>query len=188
MDAPLIEHTLERAAALGGDLTADVYARLFAAHPEMEPLFVRDTNGAVRGEMLARVFEMMLDFIDRRAYAARMIQCEVVTHDGYGVPPSVFAAFFIVVADTIRETLGAEWTGEAERAWRSLLADLTWYSTHPDQTLAPAVRSPRVGEHGDNSSQISRFRVCMAAATDRSQPNAPEAGLGGISAPRADRV
>ncbi len=139
MDAELIERSLERVAALGGDLTPRVYARLFAAHPDMEPLFVRDTNGSVRGEMLAKVFEMMLDFIDRRAYAARMIQCEVVTHDGYGVPPAVFGVFFGVVADTVREVMGAEWTAPMEGAWRDLLAEMGWYATHPDQTLGAPV-------------------------------------------------
>ena len=82
-----ITFALERAGEVGGDITPLVYARLFAAHPEMEALFVRDTDGSVRGEMLMRVFEAILDFIDRRAYAALMIQCEVVTHEGYGVPP-----------------------------------------------------------------------------------------------------
>jgi len=139
MDAALIEDTLERAAELGGDLTVRVYERLFALHPEMQPLFVRDTNGSVRGEMLARVFEMMLDFIDRRAYAAQMIQCEVVTHDGYGVPPEVFGVFFGVVADTLREVLGAEWTAETDTAWRGILREMDWYATHPDQTLGLAV-------------------------------------------------
>jgi hemoglobin-like flavoprotein len=139
IDAALIEHTLERAATLGGDLTPKVYERLFARYPEMEALFVRDTNGAVRGEMLARVFEMMLDFIDRRAYAAQMIQCEVVTHDGYGVPPAVFGVFFGVVADTLREVLGGEWTAETDAAWRGTLEEMDWYATHPDQTAEAVV-------------------------------------------------
>ena len=101
----------------------------------MEALFVRDTNGAVRGEMLARVFEMILDFIDRRAYAAQMIQCEVVTHEGYGVPPEVFGIFFSTVADTLRDTLGAEWTPAIDDAWREMLKEMDWFATHPDQTL-----------------------------------------------------
>src|SRR5580658_10814212 len=121
MDAKLIEQSLELAAEIGADLTPRVYRRLFAAHPDMEALFVRDTNGAVRGEMLARVFEMILDFIDRRAYAARMIQCEVVTHEGYGVPPEVFGIFFVTVAETLRETLGADWTPEVDASWHLML-------------------------------------------------------------------
>jgi len=136
MDAAQIEHTLELAGELGGDLTPRVYANLFAAHPEMEALFVRDTNGAVRGEMLARVFEMILDYIDRRAYAAQMIQCEVVTHDGYGVPPEVFGIFFQTVADTLRECLGAKWTDAMTAAWRELVDGMNWYVAHPNQTLA----------------------------------------------------
>ena len=136
IDAPLIEQTLERAAELGGDLTPKVYERLFDRHPDMEALFVRDTNGAVRGEMLARVFEMMLDFIDRRAYAAQMIQCEVVTHEGYGVPPEVFGVFFGTVADTLQEILGADWTAAVDAAWREMLDRMNWFATHPDQSAS----------------------------------------------------
>jgi hemoglobin-like flavoprotein len=139
MDSALIEHTLARAAELGGDLTPRVYARLFDLHPDMLPLFSRDTNGAVRGEMLARVFEMMLDFVDARSYAAQMIQCEVITHDGYGVPPAVFGVFFTVVADTLREVLGAEWTAETDATWRDFLERMDWCATHPDQLAGTAI-------------------------------------------------
>ena len=134
MDAKLIEQSLELAAEIGTDLTPRVYRRLFADHPDMEALFVRDTNGSVRGEMLARVFEMILDFIDRRAYGARMIQCEVVTHEGYGVPLDVFGVFFQTVADTLREAVGASWTAAMDTAWREMLTEMNWFATHPAQT------------------------------------------------------
>jgi hemoglobin-like flavoprotein len=137
-DADLINETLEIAAERAGDLTPLVYARLFAAHPEMEAQFVRDTDGSVKGEMLARAFEAILDFIGDRAYAAQMIQCEVVTHDGYGVPPEVFGRFFEVVADTLRAVLGEAWTPAMEDAWAGLLEDLDWFATHPDQNATAA--------------------------------------------------
>ena len=73
VDSDLITRTLELAGERGGDITPRVYARLFSDYPEMEALFVRDRDGSVRGEMLARVFEALLDFVDRRAYAAQMI-------------------------------------------------------------------------------------------------------------------
>ncbi len=139
MDVDLIERTLEIAGERGEDLTSRVYLRLFAAHPEMEALFIRDTNGSVRGEMLARVFEMILDFIDGRAYAAQMIQCEVVTHEGYGVPPAVFGIFFSTVADVLKESLGADWTADMDTAWQDLLGEMVWFSTHPDQTIEARV-------------------------------------------------
>ena len=128
-----ITHSLERAGELGGDITARVYARLFADHPEMEALFMRDANGAVKGEMLMRVIEAILDFIGPRKFARTLIQCEVVTHEGYDVPPEVFGVFFGTVAATVREILGPEWTPAMDAAWTGLLADLDHYVTHSDQ-------------------------------------------------------
>ena len=127
--------TLEVAAAQG-DFTNRVYRRLFLRHPDMEDQFVRDKDGSVRGEMLAKVFEVILDMADDQPWAARMIQCEVVTHDGYGVPPEVFGVFFQVVADEIETLLGADWTAADAAAWATLLTRLDWFVTHSDQSLA----------------------------------------------------
>jgi hemoglobin-like flavoprotein len=137
--AALIEQSLELAAERCGDLTPLVYERLFAQQPQMLPLFWRDSGGAIKGEMLARVFEAILDFIGERHYAHHLIQCEVVTHAGYEVPPDVFCTFFPVVAATLREVVGADWTPEIEQAWESLLADLDFYVQHPDQSQTAAL-------------------------------------------------
>ena len=122
MDTEAILHSLELASEYG-DLTPMVYARLFARHPEMQAQFWRDTNGAVKGEMLARVFEMVLDYVGDGAYAAGMIRNEVVTHEGYGVPPDVFPLFFEVVADSVREAIGDAWTDDVALAWERMVAD-----------------------------------------------------------------
>jgi hemoglobin-like flavoprotein len=137
-DARVIEASLELAAERCDDLTPPVYRRLFAEHPEMETLFLRDSKGLVKGEMLARAFEAILDFIGPRRYAHHFIQCEVITHAGYDVPPEVFRLFFGVVARSLQDVLGADWTPEVSAAWTRLLSDLDFYVTHPDQSLTPA--------------------------------------------------
>ena len=129
----LIEQSLELAGERAGDLTPLVYARLFKQSPEMEAMFWRDTNGKIKGEMLARVFEAILDFVGTRQYADKLIQCEVVNHAEYNVPPEVFRTFFGVVAATIREAIGSAWTPEYDAAWSVLLRDLDYYVTHPSQ-------------------------------------------------------
>ena len=134
-DAALITFSLERAGDLGGDITPLVYERLFAEHPDMLDLFVRDTNGSVKGEMLMRVIEAILDFLGPRTYASTLIQCEVVTHESYGVPPEVFGVFFATVASTVKTVMGEEWTPTLDIAWTRLLADLDHYVTHPDQSV-----------------------------------------------------
>jgi hypothetical protein len=74
--------------------------------------------------MLAKVFEIILDYVERRAYASNMIRCEVVTHSGYGVPESAFPDFFDVVAETVRDLDPEPWDAPTRSAWRDLLIDL----------------------------------------------------------------
>jgi hemoglobin-like flavoprotein len=138
VDASQITLSLDLVAERCLDPTLLVYARLFAEHPQMEALFVRDTDGSVKGEMLARVFEAILDFTGRRHFAATLIQCEVVTHEGYGVPPDVFGVFFATLAAVVRDVLGDDFTPAMQAAWTTLLTELDFYVTHPDQAAATA--------------------------------------------------
>jgi|SRR5690349_23378867 hemoglobin-like flavoprotein len=138
-NANAIVASLELASERLGDLTPHVYAALFAEYPEMKPLFWRDTNNAVKGEMLAKVFEIVLDFVGDNLFASNMIQCEVITHSGYDVPPDVFAVFFGIVRKVLCDQLGADWTSAFEAAWNELLAELDYFVTHPDQSETAAL-------------------------------------------------
>jgi hemoglobin-like flavoprotein len=122
-----IEASLELAAERCEDLTPLVYARVFERHPDMRAHFWRDADGAIKGEMLSRTFSAILDFVGERRYADHMILTEMVTHEGYDVPRQVFATFFGFVRDTVREVAGADWTGDFERAWDELLAEIDRY-------------------------------------------------------------
>jgi hemoglobin-like flavoprotein len=123
-DRRRIAASLEVVAARCPDPTAMVYARLFEIRPELEALFVRDVNGAVKGEMLAKVFEIVLDLVGDGRFGANMVRCEVVTNDGYGVPPDDFPLFFDVVAQTVVSVLADDRDPEDDLAWRRLLATL----------------------------------------------------------------
>jgi len=116
--------SLELAAERAGDLTALVYARLFAEQPETEALFWRDTTGQIRGEMLAKVFETILDFVGDRQFAEHLIQTSLVVHTEYAVPDGVFGTFFGIVMRTVREVLGEAWNSDIDAAWAVLLTDL----------------------------------------------------------------
>ena len=114
--------SLELLAASGPDPAPAVYARLFAAYPELEPLFVRDRAGIVRGQMLQVALETLLDLNEGSHYAAGLLQTERVNHQGLGVPPDAFDRFLAIVMATVRDQLGAAWTDAMETAWRDLLA------------------------------------------------------------------
>jgi hemoglobin-like flavoprotein len=123
-NADLITESLERVGERCADPTALVYERLFTENPDMRALFVRDTDDAVKGQMLYQVLEVFLDFIGRGRYAANLIACEVINHENLGVPPAVFATFFVTVMETFRGILGEDWTPGYDQAWRVLLAEL----------------------------------------------------------------
>lgn len=123
-----IERSLELLAERCGDPTDRIYARLFHLNPDMRALFWRDTNDAVKGEMLSRVFEAVLDFVGDRRYATHMIGTEMITHEGYDVPREVFSTFFTVVVDIIQEVLGADWTPEISVAWAETLAEIDGFA------------------------------------------------------------
>ena len=118
----LIEESLERLVEAAGDPAPAVYARLFALYPETEALFVRDTDGAIRGEMLTKTLECLLDLAGPNTYAANFIACEMVNHEGLGVPREVFARFYAVMVETFAELGGPAWTAGYGGAWAGLVA------------------------------------------------------------------
>jgi hemoglobin-like flavoprotein len=126
-DAIAIESSLEVAAECGGDLTARVYAVLFEREPHLRELFWRDEDGAIRGEMLMKVLEAILDFVGERRYAGHLVEAEAINHEGYEVPRAVFASFFGIVADVVRDACGQAWTDSMSTAWQRMLAELDVY-------------------------------------------------------------
>jgi hemoglobin-like flavoprotein len=120
---PILQ-SFELAAERCEDLTPLVYRRLFREHPEAEAMFRSEGAGLVQGAMLAQTLDAILDFAGDRSGRFRMIECEVQSHDAYGTPRKLFGAFFGVIAGTLRELLGTDWSPEIDAAWRKLLAEL----------------------------------------------------------------
>ena len=110
-----IQHSFELAAERCEDLTPLVYRRLFREHPEAEAMFRSEASELVRGSMLALTIDAILDFAGDRTGHFRMIQCEVQSHDAYGTPRELFVAFFGVIADTLREIIGTDWSPEIDQ-------------------------------------------------------------------------
>ena len=46
------------------------------------------------------------------------------SHDAYGTPRDLFISFFGVIAQTLREIIGADWSPEINAAWRNLLDEI----------------------------------------------------------------
>lgn len=119
-----IERSFEIAAERCEDLTPPVYRRLFDAHPEARAMFRTEGSESVKGSMLALTIDAILDFAGERTGHFRMIECEVSSHDAHGTPRELFVRFFGIIAETVREILGTDWTPEIDAAWRQLLGEI----------------------------------------------------------------
>jgi hemoglobin-like flavoprotein len=119
-----IERSFEIAAERCEDITPLVYCRLFSEHPETEKMFRTEGSEPVKGSMLALTIEAILDFAGERTGHFRLIECEISSHDAYGTPRDLFIAFFGIIARTLREILGDDWSGEIDAAWRRLLGEI----------------------------------------------------------------
>lgn len=120
MDGAAIVDSLERAGQLCEDLTPRVYARLFAEHPELAAMFRQEAHDNVKGEMLARALEAILDCATDDVYGANLVEGEAANHEGYCVSREVFVRFFAAIAGSLRDLLGAQWTPAMEQAWEEL--------------------------------------------------------------------
>jgi hemoglobin-like flavoprotein len=134
--AEAIEASLEIAARRGGDLTARVYELLFAREPQVQALFSRDTDGAIRGEMLMKVLESILDFVGERHYADHLVRAEAANHAGYDVPHGLFVSFFALVAEAVEEACGCDWTQSMACAWARTLDELDRHASTGHRAIA----------------------------------------------------
>jgi len=119
-----ILRSFELAAERCEDLTPLVYARLAREHPETNTMFRSQGSDLVKGSMLVFAIEAILDFAGERNGKFRMIECEVSSHDAYGTPRDLFCAFFGIIAATLREVLGSDWSREIDSAWQNLLDEI----------------------------------------------------------------
>ena len=87
-------------------------------------MFRTEGGESVKGSMLALTIDAILDFAGERTGHFRLIECEVSSHDAYGTPRELFVAFFGIIAETLREILGADWTADIDAAWRRLLGEI----------------------------------------------------------------
>ena len=124
ISSDLIERSFEIAAERCEDLTRLVYRRLHDEYPETRTMFRTEGSDLVKGSMLALTIEAILDFAGPRNGHFRLIECEISSHDAYGTPRELFIAFFGIIASTLREILGDDWSSEIDAAWRNLLGEI----------------------------------------------------------------
>jgi nitric oxide dioxygenase len=122
--AELLRKTLEITLAADDTFPKRFYDRLFLNHPEVIPLFHRNSPGAQR-KMFAQKLAMIVDHVEDAAWLRQELRAVAGSHVRYGVRPDMYPWVGEALIETLRDACGDEWSEEAERAWREAYARIT---------------------------------------------------------------
>ena len=119
-----IHWTLDTLADRVGDPAILIYERLFTERPDFEDLFVMDTDGGVRGSMLATSFDCLLGVANGQDLPRLQLEAARMIHDGYGLSDDDIDLMFRIIRDVCRDTLDTAWTPDIDLVWQDLLTTL----------------------------------------------------------------
>jgi nitric oxide dioxygenase len=115
-----IERTWERVAATPDDAAQRFYANLFAAHPQLRPLFRGDMRE--QGKKLMQTLALAVGSLQRPDAIREPVARLGARHVAYGVRREHYPLVGATLIGTLREALGAELTPEAQKAWQAAIA------------------------------------------------------------------
>ena len=112
--APLVE-----AEEKHGELYELVYDALFAGYPDYRDLFILDSDGGLRRNMLRTTMDMIADYAhdaldEGYLYGMRL------NHIHYGVDEDAFDQFFEVIAQVAAREAPDQWTPATAQAWAEM--------------------------------------------------------------------
>ena len=113
--------SLETVADKCEDVVPPVYAALFERFPEMEDLFVLDTDDGAKGHMLNEALTQAEGLLNGDAIAPNFLAAERLNHVGYGIDEAMFTAFFEVLREVFAHLAGADWTQAMSSAWDQVI-------------------------------------------------------------------
>ena len=112
----LLERSFARISDARADFADRFYAHLFSRHPGVKPLFAR-TSMRQQQQHLMAALTMVIENLRNPDLLAPQLEALGARHAGYGVFPSQYQAVTSTLLDTLRRTMGEEWTEEVEAAW-----------------------------------------------------------------------
>lgn len=121
----LVMQSLEQVAEAVDDPAPAVFGLLFERNPEFEAMFVLDTSGAIRRNMLQLAVTALMDYVEGRDGSVSMVRAERMNHVHIGVPDSRFDDFYAVMRDAFHGLIAADWSDATEAAWSEAIEGLT---------------------------------------------------------------
>ena len=119
----LVQDSFAQVAPIADEAARLFYAKLFAANPDLKPLFKGDM--AEQGRKLMATLGVVVKGLDDLGPLVPVAEALAVRHVAYGVEPKDYAPVGAALLDTLREGLGEAFTPEVEAAWAEAYGTLS---------------------------------------------------------------
>jgi methyl-accepting chemotaxis protein len=116
LDVDALETSFDLVAPRGDQLAEIFYSRLFAAAPEVAPLFAGTNMEEQRAKLLATLVVLRRSLRDLDAVAGQL-RALGSRHAGYGAKPVHYPIVAATLIGAMAEVAGDDWQVEYERAW-----------------------------------------------------------------------
>lgn len=127
------------------DLTHRFYEVLFARHPQVRPLFGRNSRPA-QEKMLTQALAAVIDHVEDASWLAETLGAMGAKHVGYGVTPEMYAWVGDSLLITLEEVAGPEWTPEVATAWADAFAAIQSLMLAGADAAERRARAPMLAE------------------------------------------
>ncbi|GAB4286563.1 MAG: hypothetical protein Fur0025_19180 [Oscillatoriaceae cyanobacterium] len=106
------------------EFVVSFYENLFAANPEMQPLF-GNTDMSKQYKKLLNSLVLVVEGLRNPEALAEVLQALGARHVGYGTVPKYYRPVGQALLNTFAQYLGENWTPEVEKAWTNAYRSIT---------------------------------------------------------------
>ena len=116
LNVDLLEQSFERIKPCADKFVASFYENLFAAHPEVRPLFV-NTEMEKQQKKLLNALVLVVENLRNPEVLGTVLNSLGARHVGYGAIPQYYPAVGQALLLTFEQYLQGDWTPELKKAW-----------------------------------------------------------------------
>jgi hemoglobin-like flavoprotein len=114
----LVQHSWKKVAAIAPQAAALFYQNLFAADPDLRPLFKNDLGE--QGNKLMQTLSIAVAKLNDLDSLAPVLQDLARRHVGYGVQEEHYATVGSALLQTLEQGLGDDFTPPVKAAWSAV--------------------------------------------------------------------
>ena len=116
LNVAILEQSFAQVRPNAAQFAADFYDRLFAAYPEVRPLFAGVDMKAQQRKLMDSLV-LVVENLENGDVLASSLRRLGAKHAGWNVLPEHYDAVGAMLLDTFAQHLGPKWTPEVRQAW-----------------------------------------------------------------------